>query len=764
MTVSAKSLFSDIGQNFLLTDSSGQQFVLKIANPQEQRSMIDAQNSCMDFLNKQNHQIVYPSVLSNKMGEKNSDLIDRNSAYLARMITFIPGTFLADIAQPPRELLHKFGSALGIMNKSLFNFDHPGVHRYWHWDLNNALDIQNHTAVIQDAGKRRLVDYFFLQFETDIRPLIPMLRKSVIHNDVNDHNILVRENQTIGGIIDFGDMVYSSTINELAIACAYVMFDKSDPLQAAAPVISGYNEVIPLEPREVDILFYLIVTRLCMSVTITAIQQHDRPENQYLSISEQQAWDLLENCLAINPRKAANIFRETCKIPDTCDHETINNRILTQRSIYLGNSLSISYQRPLHIIRGAMQYLFDTSGHTYLDCVNNVCHVGHCHPHVVKAARKQMTHLNTNTRYLHPNIIEYAQRLADKMPDPLQVCFFVNSGSEANELALRLAMAHTHQQDFIVLDNAYHGHTIALINVSPYKFNGPGGRGQKPHIHKVKMPDLYRGPYRTSDANAGLNYAREIQTTIELIRKKDTKPAAFICESLMGCGGQIVFPGGYLKNAYQFVHDAGGVFIADEVQVGFGRVGSHFWGFETQGIIPDIVTLGKPIGNGHPLAAVVTTPEIAESFDNGMEYFNTFGGNPVSCAIGMAVLDVIENEHLQHHAATTGQKLINEFNTLKEKYFMIGDVRGMGLFIGIELVTNSESLAPATKEARFIVEKMRENGILLSIDGPLHNVIKIKPPLVFNDKNVDFVINTIENILDKYLELKLKSHWKANEQ
>jgi 4-aminobutyrate aminotransferase-like enzyme len=489
-----------------------------------------------------------------------------------------------------------------------------------------------------------------------------------------------------------------------------------------------------------------------MSVTIAAVQRNDRPENQYLSVSENQAWDLLEHCLSINPIKAANVFREACKIETFSNHQTEKSKLLTQRSQYLGKSLSISYQQPLHIVRGSMQYLFDSAGNTYLDCVNNVCHIGHCHPRVVKAARSQMSQLNTNTRYLHPHIIEYARRLTDKFPAPLQVCYFVNSGSEANELALRLATSHTNRQDFIVVDHAYHGHTTSLIDISPYKFDGPGGRGQKTHIHKVRMPDLYRGLYQSGDSDAGYKYAVEIQNAIDLMISEGKKPAAFICESLIGCGGQIVLPPNYLKNAYQLVHDAGGVCIADEVQVGFGRIGSHFWGFETQEVIPDVVTLGKPIGNGHPLAAVVTTAEIAESFDNGMEYFNTFGGNPVSCAVGMAVLDVIEEEQLQHHALITGQKMLDGFTDLQKDFALIGDVRGMGLFIGIELVKDRESLVPAGEETRFLVEGMKENGILLSIDGPFHNVIKIKPPLVFSESNVDSVLKTVKKILNKITE------------
>src|SRR5262249_25622857 len=294
------------------------------------------------------------------------------------------------------------------------------------------------------------------------------------------------------------------------------------------------------------------------------------------------------------------------------------------------------------------------AGGHYLAGGNNVAHVGHGHPRVVAAAARQMAVLNTNTRYLHDAILRYAERLAATLPEPLGVCFFVCSGSEANELALRLARAHTHAQDVIVIDSAYHGNTSALIDLSPYKFNGPGGSRQSDYVQVVPLPNAYRGLHRGNDRSVGEQYAAHVRDAIDRVHERGQRVAAFFAEPLLGCGGQIEPPTGYLAAAFQHVRAAGGVCVADEVQTGMGRVGSHFWAFQTQGVIPDIVTVGKPIGNGHPLGAVITTPEIAASFANGMEYFNTFGGNPVSCAVGMAVLDVIENDELQAHALQVG--------------------------------------------------------------------------------------------------------------
>jgi 4-aminobutyrate aminotransferase-like enzyme/Ser/Thr protein kinase RdoA (MazF antagonist) len=422
---------------------------------------------------------------------------------------------------------------------------------------------------------------------------------------------------------------------------------------------------------------------------------------------------------------------------------------LAERRERIGRNLSVSYRRPLKIVRGLGAYLFDDEGRAYLDCVNNVAHVGHCHPRVVAAGARQAAVLNTNTRYLHDSILEYARRLTATLPEPLSVCFFVNSGSEANDLALRLARTATGRDDVIAVDVAYHGHTQALIDVSPYKHDGPGGRGRPPFVQVVPMPDPYRGPHRGGGPGAGRAYAADVGHAIAAINERGGAPAAFIAESLPGCGGQIVFPEGFLADAFARVREAGGVCIADEVQTGFGRVGTHFWAFETQGVAPDIVTMGKPAGNGHPLAVVVTTPAIADAFANGMEYFNTFGGNPVSCEIGLAVLDVIADERLQENARAVGAHLLARLYELADRHQVIGDVRGLGLFLGVELVRDRETRTPAPRVAGYVAERMREAGVLLSTDGPDHNVLKIKPPMVFSRRDADHLADTLAEVLSE---------------
>lgn len=412
---------------------------------------------------------------------------------------------------------------------------------------------------------------------------------------------------------------------------------------------------------------------------------------------------------------------------------------LNRRRQFLAANLSVAYSKPLKIVRGAMQYLYDEEGIEYLDAYNNVAHVGHCHPRVVKSAQEQIAILNTNTRYLHDLILDYAEQLTSTLPAPLSVCFFVNSGSEANELALRLARAHTNTRDLVVLDHAYHGNTTTMIDISPYKHDGPGGTGAPSWVHKAPLPDTYRGLYRGDDA--GAQYSSEVKSVVN-----ETK-SNFICESLPSVGGQIVLPDDYLPLVYEAIRKSGGVCIADEVQTGYGRIGTHFWGFQKYGVVPDIVVLGKPIGNGHPIGAVVTTPEIASSFNNGMEFFSTFGGNTVSCAVGLTVLEVVREEELQRHALEVGEYLLEGLRRLMSKHEVIGDVRGSGFFIGVELVLDRDSRKPATETAQDVVNRMRDERILFGTDGPFHNVLKIRPPMPFSVSDASNLVETLDRVL-----------------
>ena len=987
----ARALPGEYDDNFHLTTADGRAFVLKVMHPAREPSLIALQGKAMVHLAENAPQLPLPRLLPCPSGEPFSEITRADgSRRLVWLLSFLEGTVLAKVRPHALELLRDLGRFLGEMDAALLSFDDPAAHRELKWDSSRAVWIKEYIPEIREAARRALVEKFLALYEAEVLPRLPRLRRSVIYGDANDYNVLVSgpwpEPRKITGLIDFGDMHHGLTVSEAAVAAAYAILAKSDPLGAAAEVVAGYHRAFPLEEEEVAAFFPLMATRLAVSVTNSAHCKKGKPDDPYVTVSEEPAWNALDELAKVHPRFAHYTVRAACgmtpvpkaektqcwlkangksaapvldvdlrreaslvldlgvssllvgadprasetppltetifsemKRAGVCvgvgrynearplyrsplfgsvdnpleERRTIhlgvdlfvepgtpvgapldgvvevlaNNRTpqdygplvilrhrtsdgeefftlyghlttetlsglsvgqpvsrgqrfgrvgtcqenggwpphlhfqvildllnlradfpgvayaserevwtglspdpnfllgipearfpapetgfeetLEKRRVLLGKNLSISYNRPLKIVRGWMQYLYDDTGRAYLDVYNNVPLVGHSHPRVVRAAQEQLALLNTNTRYLHDNVNRYAERLTEKLPAPLRVCFFVNSGSEANELALRLARAHTGREDVIVLEHAYHGHTNTLIDMSPYKFNGPGGRGNKPWVHVAPLADDYRGRYRRDDQQAGQSYARHVREILERTHREGRGVAAYIAESLPSVGGQIVFPPGYLAEVYKHVRAAGAVSIADEVQVGFGRLGTHFWGFETQGVVPDIVVLGKPIGNAFPLAAVVTTREIAASFANGMEFFTTFGGNPVACAAGLAVLDVLEEKKLQENALRVGTHLENRLDELQLRHALIGDVRGSGLFLGVDLVLNRTTREPAPLEAAYVVNRLRECGILAGTDGPHHNVIKLRPPLVFTEKDADLFVGTLGRVLEE---------------
>ncbi len=419
------------------------------------------------------------------------------------------------------------------------------------------------------------------------------------------------------------------------------------------------------------------------------------------------------------------------------------DEVLRLRKEFLNPGIFIYYKKPIMLVEGKMQYVWDEKGRRYLDALGGIVtiSVGHCHPHVVEAAHRQNEILqHSTTIYFHPNIADYAQKLASKMPGDLKVCYFVNSGSEANDLALLMARAYTGNYDVIALRNAYHGGnavTMGLTAHRTWKFNVPHSFG----IHHAIVADPYRGAWDRDDPQAGKKYAADVKSVVDYATSGQV--AAFIAESIQGVGGVVVFPDGYLKNVYEHVRAAGGLCIADEVQAGFGRTGTHFWGFETQGVTPDIVTMAKGIGNGCPLGAVVTTPKIAQTLTQRI-HFNTFGGNPVVCAQGKAVLEVIEKEKLQQNALTIGNRILDGLNKLRDKHNLIGDVRGKGLMLGIELVKDRTSKEPAKEECAQVLETSKEMGLLLGKGGLWGQTIRFSPPMCLHEQDADFLLQVLD--------------------
>jgi alanine-glyoxylate transaminase/(R)-3-amino-2-methylpropionate-pyruvate transaminase len=419
------------------------------------------------------------------------------------------------------------------------------------------------------------------------------------------------------------------------------------------------------------------------------------------------------------------------------------DEVIALRKQFVNPTIFTDSAKPLMIVEGHMQYLYDETGRRYLDGFGGIVtvSVGHCHPKIVAAVNRQNEILqHTTTIYLNPCIAEYARDLAARMPGNLKVCYFVNSGSEANDLAILMARAFTGSFDVLALRNGYHGgsmQTMGLTSHHTWKFNVPHSFG----VHHALFPDRLRGPYGYDDPGAGVKYAADLKNLIEF--GTPGKVAAFIAESIQGVGGAVVYPDGYLKAAYEHVRAAGGLCIADEVQSGFGRTGSHFWGFETQGVIPDIVTMAKGIGNGAALAAVVTTPEIAQALTSRI-HFNTFGGNPVTCTQGRAVLQVIDEDGIQANAARVGGKLKAGFEALARKHDVIGDVRGLGLMLGIELVKDRGTKEPAKEACMRVFEASRDLGLLIGKGGLHGNVLRIKPPMCLTEADAEFLLDVLD--------------------
>lgn len=423
--------------------------------------------------------------------------------------------------------------------------------------------------------------------------------------------------------------------------------------------------------------------------------------------------------------------------------------VVRLRDRYLGRSQRYYYQHPMNLVSSQGVWLVDENGLGYLDAINNVTHIGHANAHVADAVSRQVRRLNTNSRFVYAELASYAERLANLLPDPLEVVYFACTGSEANDLALRIVRQVTGRQDVLVLDGAYHGNTTAVTGISPDRYDAPGGSGAPSTTHAVLQPNRYRGPYGYDDPNAAARYAADVARVVGELVAGDRPPAAFFSESLMGTAGQVVLPPTYLAAAFDSVRAAGGLCVSDEVQIGFGRLGDEFWGFQTHGVVPDVVTMGKPMGNGMPISAVVTTRAIADEFDKGLKYFNTFGGNPVSCAAGMAVLDVVEGERLQERAATVGRYLLTQLEELKQRHPLIGDVRGQGLYAGIELVTDRNSKDPAAAAASRVSERMKEEGVIIYPNGRLGNILKLKPPMIFGSEHVDLLVDRLERVLSE---------------
>ena len=740
-----------IDQNFHLVADDYGSYLVKIHQIAESPEVINFQEQAISHLDHNISGVDFPTSFNNRDNESYSHITDSNNRqHILRLLNFVTGEFLKDIEVKNIKAYFNVGQFIGKTDAAFSTFSHAASNRSnIPWDMKNTHTIMPLSKYITDPAKRRLVDYFFSQYTTHVYTKLIMQRMSIVHGDMHGKSILVENNEAgdiaVSGAIDFGDMTQTYTICNLATAAADVFLDAKDPIGAIAQLVKGYHFQWPLHEAEVELLYYLIANRMCTYACMSAYTSQINPDNKHAHQKVASNWKGLRNLIRINPIYATDRFKESCGM-DTGknERERRTQEFQMEREKHFSKALYTHYDQALFLDRGALQYLYDQNGMTYLDCVDNVSQWGHCHPRIVHAVQQQAAQLNTNSRYIYEQMTDYAKRLTDTLPAPLSVCYFVNSGSEANDLAIRLARTITKQNDIIVVDTAYHGNSTVCTEISPHRIDRPGRPGLPEYVHKTIAPNTFEGPHKSDDA--GTLYADDVNTIISRLNTNGLGVAAFIAESLIGTGGQIVLPEGYLKAAYAHVHKAGGITIADEVQVGFGRTGQNIWCFEDQGVVPDIVTMGKPMGNGHPMAAVVTTPEIAAAFDGGVPFFNTFGGNPVSCAVGLAVLDVLETEEILKNVIIMADKINTGLHRLAQQHSCIVDIRGLGLYVGVEFQTDNR---PDAALAGTIVEAMKLRGILLNTNGYNNNVIKIKPPLIIDEEDVHFLIHSLSQVLNE---------------
>ena len=753
---SAHPLASERDQNFQLCGKDGSEWVLKIANPAESPALLDMQTQALLHICRVDPSLPIPRVKVTPDGTAFHEFDSADGQrFIVRVLSFLPGQLLGDATLHPA-LLRDVGTMTARLAKALRGFFHPAARHDLLWDLTQASALRTRTQHIRDQGRRRTVEETLDHFDAEVLAQLQSQRAQVIHNDVSVLNTLVDADR-VTGVLDFGDLIHAPLVCDLAVPIAELGRRHPDTVAVAAEITAGYHAVTMLEDDELRLVFDLASTRCAMEVAIANWRVRDHPENaDYIMAGNEGAGKQLDRLRELGAGRMYAALRRACATPVSIEavqfsrasgNENDLESLIERRRQRLGPELELFYNDPVHVVRGDGVWLIDDTGRWLLDAYNNVPSVGHCHPAVVQALAQQAATLNTNTRYLYKSVIEYADRLTATMPGDLSVCMFVCSGSEANDLAWRLAKAHTGNSGGIVMQDAYHGTTDAVYELSPADYGMDKGRTLAEHIATVPAPDGYRGQFRRVDPQYASRYAACVDAAIASLAGRDIAPAAFYLDLVLSSNGIIIPPANYLPAVFDKIRAAGGLCVADEVQSGFGRTGDHFWGFEAHGVIPDIVTLGKPIGNGLSMAAVVTTPEIVASLMKETDFFSTTGGNPVACTVGLAVLDVLEQEGLQERAARVGATLRSKIKKLAEQYALIGDVRGAGLFIGVELVRDRATLEPATKETAAVANRMRDLGVLVGIEGPCGNVLKIRPPLVFNEDHALQLTDALDQAL-----------------
>jgi 4-aminobutyrate aminotransferase-like enzyme/Ser/Thr protein kinase RdoA (MazF antagonist) len=696
-------------------DTAGPSYVLKVGNGAERQDVVEAQAGAIAHALVSDPGLPIPHVIPTLDGAKTGT----HDSHAIQLTAFIEGAPPIPSATPPG-FRRSLGYLSARLSRALRGYDHPALHRLFPWDMTQLPRLAPLIGLVADR-RRGSLEAVLAHFDTEVLPALDRLGCQMVHGDIHDDNVLVDrvDSERITGLFDFGDMSWGPRVIETAVTATYQCFG-SDPTEAMAQVSAAFHIVDPLTPGEISLIPDLVMARCAQSVLMAARHVTTHPENSdYASADAENMWDTLQT---LGAQERGFIVD---RLMHACGFRTVSPRVssvsLELRRHRLGPSLALTYEHPVHARRGEGVWMVDSDGNRLLDAYNNVPQVGHAHPEVVAAVAAQTALLSTNTRYLVDEIVEYADRLASLFPDPLSVVMFTNSGSEANDLAYQIATTLTGRKGIITTDNAYHGTTAVTAAMSPQEYETPA------------YSAWVSGAAVLGHGDAADPVLDELKSATEELMRRGFAPAMAIFDTVFSSEGIFDMPSGFLRSARAWADETGALLIADEVQAGFGRVGARFWGFAGDVAVPDLVTLGKPMGNGYPMGAVVTSAEVAARFAERRHFFSTFAGSPVAAAAGMAVLDVIEHEHLAESADLVGGYLRRGIVDLGNADVI--EVRGPGLFVGVQM--SDAGLAGR------VVEGMRDRGVLIGSTGPAEDVLKIRPPLVFTERHADILLDRL---------------------
>jgi 4-aminobutyrate aminotransferase-like enzyme/Ser/Thr protein kinase RdoA (MazF antagonist) len=735
----ARGLPGERDCNFRLSTADGREYVLKIIDLEAGPETIDCQLSVLRHLAQQDPSLPVPRVFPTTLGEDTGMVIGQDGIkYTTCLVGFLPGRMLAEVAPAPR-LLENVGDTLARLDRALQGFFHPALGQRLAWDVRRLPELADHAKYIESESVRSDIESVVAAFR-DRASALSGLRSQAIHGDCHGQNLLVDSAAgTVSGVVDFGDMIHAPRVLEPAVTMSELLIDDLVPLAAISSVLEAYSRRQPLDGAEVDLVYDLIAARHAVTILVHAWRRRHDPERaRVLDGSTVHAPRSLHALLEAGRASLTRTWHEAAGTRSETWAGPAASAELPRRHRLMGKGSELFYEKPLHLVRGSGVWLFDPQGHAYLDVYNNVPHVGHAHPAVVRAVQSQAGILATHTRYLHSGILEYAERLLAKLPARLDACIFVNSGSEANDVAWRMAQFATGHKGALVMQNAYHGITDAVAALTPGV-----GQPREPHVVTIASPPPGLQTHE-ADGAAQVSAARaDAEGAVRTLVERGFEPAAFYIDTSMTSSGVYDPPPAWGAAVSERIRAAGGLIVADEVQYGMGRPGSHFWGFERRGLDPDIVTLGKPVANGYPMGVVIANRELIEAFQAKFGFFSTFGGSPVAAAAGLAVLDVLEREELMANAAATGAYLRRQLEAVSAKHSCLGELRGAGLLCGLQV--HAAGRLTGRQAAKHIINTLAsEARVLIGYEGPNADILKLRPPMPFRAEHVDRLAEAID--------------------